>query len=266
MILVNLYLGSTDQGGFAMITTIISMVHTAVFALTDTIEPIIYKCYAERRTNELSTVLYTSTKLISVLLALPMIFLIVFSHEFLGALVGSDYAYLSSLLTIGLFGDFAYCVIAITNVIPRVYLKVQVPTLMSFILGIINAGMTMWILSGPDKNVNSAMAIWAGVTLGLAVFNSIYNSHLTKVPVYKYGISIVEGYAIMLILYYPLKSLRLVLDLPPMWIPLIVTMIVLFCAYFIIAYLIMFNKNEKKLVNAILPEKISRYIAKIARN
>ena len=266
MILVNLYLGTEDQGGFAMISTIISMVHTAVFALIDTIEPIIYKCYSEHRSEDLSHILYTSTKLISIIVAFPMAFLIVFSNEFFGAWVGSDYTYLTTLLTIGLIGDFAYCVISITNSIPRVYLKIQIPTLVSFILGIINAVLTVLILSSPEKNVESAMGVWASVTFIMAIFNSAYNSYLTKVPKYKYGLSITMGYGIMLILYYPLKLLREVINLPPMWIPLLATLLILFCVYFVIMYVLLFNKEEKKLVNNILPEKITKHMAKLTRN
>lgn len=266
MILVNLYLGSADQGGFAMISTIISMVHTAVFALTDTIEPIIYKCYSEHRSEDLSHILYTSTKLISIMVAFPMVFLIVFSNEFFGAWVGSNYTYLASLLIIGLIGDYAYCVVSITNSIPRVYLKIQIPTLVSFVLGIVNAVLTIAILSSPEKSVESAMAVWAAVTLIMAVFNSVYNSYLTKVPKYKYGLSIVMGYLIMLVLYYPLKVFRDIINLPSMWIPLLVTLFALFCVYFVAMYIILFNKEEKKLVNNILPEKISKHMAKLTRN
>jgi len=265
MILVNLYLGSEAQGGFAMVSTIISMVHTAIFALTDTIEPIIFKCYSEHKNEELISILYTSTKLLSLILAFPILFIIVFSDEFLGAWVGSEYNYLSTLLTIGLIGDFTYCVISVTNTVQRLYLKIKIPTLVSFILGAFNAIATIAILCEPANKVESAMTIWATAIIAVTVFDAIYNAHLTKAPKYKYGVTTVMGYGIMIILYYPLTALKDILSLPPMWIPLLITMMVLFLAYFIIGYLVLFTKNEKKLVNSILPERISKYMAKLTR-
>ena len=265
MILVNLYLGSEAQGGFAMISTIISMVHTGVFALTDTIDPIIYKCYSEHRNEDLISIFYTSSKLISVLIAFPIIFIIVFSEEFLGAWVGSEYYYLTTLLTIGLLGDFAYCVISITNTVPRLYLKVQIPTLVGFGLGIVNALLTAVILGSPNGSVEKAMMVWASVTIALAVFNAVYNSFLTGAPKYKYGLSTIQGYIIMAVLYYPLNALRPILNLPSRWVPLLLTLLLLFCAYFIAAYVLLFSKDEKRLVNTILPEKISKHLSKLMK-
>lgn len=265
MILVNLYLGSEAQGEFAMVVTILSMVHTAVFAITDTIEPIVYKCYSDRNNEQLISVLYTGTKLMSILVAFPMAFLIVFSNEFLGAWIGSTYNHLSTLLAIGLLGDFAYCTVTITSCIPRVYLKVQIPTLFAFIFGIINAVLTIQILSTPDANVESALMVWTIISIILSVFNAVYNAYLNKAPKYKYGLSIVIGYAIMGILYYPLVFLRDTLVLPPRWIPLLITMVIGFCIYFVVSYLMLFSKKEKQLVNNILPKHISKYMAKLIR-
>ncbi len=264
MVLVNLYLGSEVQGGFAMIATIVSMMGTTVYTITDSIDPIILKCYGESKKEEMIAVLYTGLKMITIIMAFPSMYLVVFSEELLGAWVGTEYAYLSKLMAIGVLGNLAFCTALVSKNIPTVYLKVRVPTLVTFVLGLVNAAGTVWVLNSQYANVESAMVVWAVTFIALAVFTVAYSAHLTGAPKCKFLLQIGLGYVLAFILYPGLNALNEWLNLPPRWIPVLAVLMVTYLAYLLVSYVLFFTRKEKDLLSMMLPGRLSKFLPKIS--
>ena len=262
LVLVNLSLGSESQGEFALIVTVVSMMNTAVFTITDSTDPLFFKCYSDSNNEELVNVLKTGMKMITITFAFPAAFIIAFSKEFLGAWVGGSFEGLSALLTIGILGNMAFCTMSIAKNIPKVFLKVRIPALMTLGLGIANAIITIAILNSGYASAEAAMTVWAISTLLLAIFNSIYVAYLTASPLYKYITQISYGYIIIAILMPLLNALKNLIKIPPRWGPLLILLGTLFIAYWILTYMILYSRKEKELLTEMLPSRISKHLPK----
>jgi len=260
MVLVNLYLGAEVQGGFAMVATIMSMMNTACWALADTIDPFVYRSYSDKNYKELQQIIYTGTKLVTVALAFPIAFFIIFSQEFLTAWVGSDYTYLSEMICIGLLGNLLFCSVAVMAVLPRIYLKMRVPTVITFVLGVVNAVATMWVLGSGGGDGESAIMVWAVCTLTLWIVTILYNAYIIKARYLRMSIPGILGYIIMMVSCPLLSYLRDIIDIPARWIPLILVFFVLYAVFLPIAYRVVFSKSERSMVKTLLPHQISKHL------
>ncbi len=260
LILVNIYLGSEAQGGFAIITTMLTMINNVCYAVVDSINPYIYKCYAENREEDLTRVVTTGNKMVILVIAFPTLFLIVFCNEFLGAWLGSEYGYLSKLVVVGVLGNLSYCSISAMTVIPRVYLKMRAITLVTLLLGIVNVVTTIIYLGHLGGDEETAILIWAVCMTALSVFTAVNNARITHAKPYLYLTPMAIGVGTIVIYYFPLKILRGLINIPASWIPLIAVLLVTFVIYFILTYIILFSKKEKEMVRNILPQKIARHL------
>ncbi len=264
MVLVNLYMGTTSQGEFALIVTIISMMNTAVFTITDSVDALILNYYSKSDKEGLIHMLSTGMKMIAVIVAMPAAFLIAFAPEFLGAWVGSAYGHLSRLLTIGVLGNIAFCTLLITKNIPKVFLKVRIPTFITIIMAVLNVALTTWVLNSEYASIESAMTVWAFIMTALSVFNALYVAHITGAPKYLFPVWMAFGYAIIFVLYPLLDGLDSYLNVPPSWGPLLLLMGILFVFYFIVAYVLLFTRREKELIEKMLPERLSKHLPKMS--
>ncbi len=260
LVLVNLYMGAAAQGGFAIITTMLTMVNNVSYAMVDSINPYLYKCYAESRERDLEQVVKTGSKMVVVVLAFPMAFLIVFCDEFLGTWLGGGYEYLSTMVKIGLLGNFTYCAISTMTVIPRIYLRMRPITIMTILLGLCNVALTIVFLGSLGGNEETAILIWALCMTALSVFTAVNDATITHTRLYAYSLPLVLGVAIIAICYYPLVALRDFINLPYGWIPLIAVLLATFLVYFVVAYILLFSRKEKTMVNTLIPHKISRFL------
>lgn len=264
LVLVNLYLGTDAQGGFAIITTMLTMINNVCYAIVDSINPYIYKCYAENREEDLTRVVTTGNKLVILVIAFPTLFLIIFCNEFLGAWLGTEYEYLSKLVIIGTLGNLSYCSISAMTVIPRVYLKMKGITLMTLILGIANVAVTIFYLGHLGGDEETAILIWAICMTALSVFTAVNNARITHARPFQYLAPMIIGAGTIVIYYFPLKIIRELINIPASWIPLIVVLLVTFLIYFLLTYILLFTKTEKEMVMNILPQKISRHLPNIS--
>jgi len=260
MVLVNLYLGAEMQGSFAIVATVISMMNTACLAISDTIDPFIYRSYSEKKYDELQNILCTGTKLVTVIIAFPIAFFIVFSPDFLTAWLGSEYAYLSKMIWIGLLGNMLYCSVAPMIIVPRIYLKMERLTLVTFLIGLINALVTMLVLGVYQGSNESAIMVWAVCTLALSVFTIIYNILITHANYVKMILPGVIGYVILMVCCPLLTVFRDIIDIPPRWIPLIAVFLIVYLIFLMVAYRVFFTKSERTMVKTLLPQRISKYL------
>lgn len=260
LVLVNLYLGTELQGGFAMIATIISMVNTTVYTLSDSVDPFIYRAYSEGRSSDLIYSLKVATKFITIFIAFPIAFVIVFSPEFFGAWVGEEYSHLSKPLTIGLLGDLSFCSIAAMMTLPKVYLRVERIAAITIVIGLINAVGTCLIFTAGYTDLESAMIILSVCNISLSIITAVYDAMLTSAPAYTFLIPMSLGYVVAGVSIFLLNPLKEYLSIPAQWIPLLITMVLLYLVYFFLVYCLLFSRNEKNQIIKLLPAKISKFM------
>lgn len=264
LVLVNIYLGSEEEGGFALVATTISMINTACYTITSSIDPYIYKYYSEKKEKELSQVTYTGTKLTTIMIAFPTLFLLVFSEEFFGTWLGSEYTYLSHLMVIGFMGNLAFCAVATVNELPKIYLRVKPQVAVTLLFGVINTVTLVLMLPSEHGNTELAMTIWTICTIAVSVYLSVFCAQLTHTKWYRYLWATFMGYIIIAVLYYPLDILKEALDLPYGWIPLIATALLTYVIYLVGAYILLFTSKEKSMLNGMFPAAISKHLPKIS--
>ena len=260
LVLVNLYLGTELQGGFAMIATIISMVNTTVYTLSDSVDPFIYRAYSEGRPSDLVNTLRVATKFITVFIAFPIAYVIVFSPEFFGAWVGEEYSHLSKPLIIGLLGDLSFCSIAAMMTIPKVYLRVERIATITIVIGLINAVGTIFVFLAGYTDLESALIILSACNIFLSIVTALYDAKLTDAPLYTFLVPMSLGYVIAGVSIFLLNILRAQISIPAQWIPLLITMVLLYLVYFFLVYCILFSRREKSQIIKLLPAKISKFM------
>ena len=260
LVLVNLYLGPELQGGFAMIATIISMVNTAVYTVSDSVDPFIYRAYAEKNEGFLKEITRVSTKFITLVIVFPVTFIIVFSPEFFGAWVGSEFSYLSDALVLGLLGNLSFCSIASMMAIPRVYLKVERIAIVTVLIGIMNAVLFIAFFTFGFDSLEMALGILAACNIVLSLITAVYDAKLINARFYEFLIPMLEGYIVAAILYPILGLIHDSLSIPSQWIPLLLSLLVLFVIYFFIVYFLAFSRCEKEQIEQLVPAKISKYL------
>ena len=264
LVLVNLYMGTTSQGEFALVVTIVSMMNTAAYTITDSIDALIFKFYSNSDREGMAKMLFTGMKMLAVLITVPVVFLVAFSQEFLGAWVGEEYGHLARLLAIGLLGNVAFCTVLVAKNVPKAFLKVRVPTFITICMGILNAAFTIWILNSEYASTESAMMVWAISTITLSAFNVVYVANLLGIPRYTFLLQILFSYVLVAITYPVMSALNSALNLPPSWGPLIIVLLALFAVYFVVAYILLFSKKEKELIEKMLPARISKHLPKLS--
>ena len=243
-----------------MIATIISMVNTTVYTLSDSVDPFIYRAYSEGRPSDLVNTLRVATKFITVFIAFPIAYVIVFSPEFFGAWVGEEYSHLSKPLIIGLLGDLSFCSIAAMMTIPKVYLRVERIATITIVIGLINAVGTIFVFLAGYTDLESALIILSACNISLSIVTALYDAKLTDAPLYTFLVPMSLGYVIAGVSIFLLNILRAQISIPAQWIPLLITMVLLYLVYFFLVYCILFSRREKSQIIKLLPAKISKFM------
>lgn len=264
MIVCNLMLGTDKAGVFAIAVNIM----LAVSAVSNTIciifTPIIYHFFAKNEIETMGKVCKTAVKICGILMAFPMAFVCIFSPEILQTWLGTeDYAGLAATLMI------FFTTLVATDAIAPVYpvfmanLKVRVPGIVTFILGILNVVFAV-IAVKLGLGINGIAIAWVvTMTLKNMVFNPLYYSRIMKEHPWKMYSKLLPG----LLLFYATVAigLKLNIHIPATWVSLIAVFLLGTAAYFVVSMPLLLNKEEKIMVLSALPERVAKFFSKTFR-
>ena len=260
LVLINIYLGSTAEAGFAIVSSMISMVHTACYSVTSALNPLLYKCYADRDPEKMKEVSVTGIKIISLLFAFPVAVLMIFSPEILTTWVGEEHADLAVLLRIAFLGDIMFCAVSMINSVPVIYARAAPLGLTTLFLGIFNAVGAIVVLLFTDYGMEGVMWVWLFATSSLSVFISVYVARLIGVPMYTMLVPQIYGYVVCggltLVMYFLSKYI----EVEPTWLYIIPFFVILFLIYLPIMFRVLMNGKDRSMVRASLPGAIARRI------
>jgi len=144
--------------------------------------------------------------------------------------------------------------------IPRVYLKVERIAIVTVLIGIMNAVLFIAFFTFGFDSLEMALGILAACNIVLSLITAVYDAKLINARFYEFLIPMLEGYIVAAILYPILGLIHDSLSIPSQWIPLLLSLLVLFVIYFFVVYFLAFSRCEKKQIEQLVPAKISKYL------
>ncbi|MBR4504236.1 MAG: hypothetical protein IKP20_04620 [Candidatus Methanomethylophilaceae archaeon] len=262
LILTNVYLGSEADAGVAIIASLVSMIHTACYSITASLEPLVYACYSDGDIDGLKRLTSVSMKFVSLMMAMPLALIIVFAPQVLHAWVGDEFGYLSAAVAISLAGDIAVCAYTVLQDVPVIYLKVKELTLPTFAFGFLNIAVTAALLSFTGMGIDGVITIWLVCTLGFTFSAIPLAARMMGAPLRLYLAPIAEGYCVMALCMGGLWALSQAVSIPGTWTAIIPLFAAVFLAY---AFAVLrFSKEEdKKILLSIMPDGLRKIAAKV---
>ncbi len=258
LVLVNLYLGAESEAGFAIVSSMISMVHTACYSVTSALSPLTYKCYADGDIDELIKLSVTGMKIVSLMFAFPTAVLMIFSPEILTTWVGEEHAGLADLLRIAFVGDIMFCAVSMINGIPTVYAKIRFVALMTAILGGLNALGAFLVLNFTDIGIDGVMWVWVLATSSQSLSITFYVEKLMGTRWYTLLLPQAYGYVVCVFLTGGLYLLSRFIDVEPTWLFVIPFFVILFLIYLPILFRLLMNSKDRAMVALALPEAVTK--------
>ena len=252
LILVNLYLGTEVQAGFAILSTIISMIGTAVNSISTSFDPILYRLYAEKRISDMIRVIHVGEEVLGYCLAMPIAFLLAFSDEIITVWVGDNFSYLSDYLLICCITCLLSCCVKSMAPVPTIFLKNRWTTPIILVFGILNAILSLLALHVFGYGIEGAIYVWAGCTfceeLGyLIVCNKALKSKLSILI-----IPLVQSYLIMLVCYSACWGLSRIVELNS-WLSIMPVFLISVLIYYILVFRLLLPREDRELVSNMLP-------------
>lgn len=263
LVLINMFLGSEAGGGFAIVTSLISMVHTACWSITTSFEPLIFNDYAKNNIEELKAILRCGIKFISILFALPVAFIIVLSPEIITAWVGKDYVYLSTLVSIAMISDVIYCASTVLQGVPVAFVRMKPIAVITLVFGLANIITAVFALTVMDGDMKTVMWIWLFWTIIYTSATVFYNESILETKKFYLMKPIILGTGLSFVIAALIRLLTEIIAVAGSWFVLIPLAALMLAAYIPVMFAMM-NKNEKQMVLSIMPDvlkkKLSRFV------
>lgn len=231
LIMVNLYLGPIAGGNFAIVVNMISMLNTACFSITAVISPLLYHAQKDSDPNVLIDVTCSYLKIMSLICAVPIAFVMVFCPQILTAWVGGEYVDLAPLVAIAYLAELLYVAHSLISDITIMYLKVKEACVMTLAFGVMNILLGSVLAVVFDLDSMGIIVAWTVSTVLLCAAITMYSSRLIGASAFKCMVPVLEGYAVMAVCYVVLYSLSDIMDVGYDWISIILWLIVVFAIY-----------------------------------
>ena len=258
LVIINIILGSEAEAGFAVVSSLVSMIHTACYSVTTSFEPLIYDCYAEHDDARMAGMMRTGLKFVALMFAMPVAFLIVFAPEVLTAWVGAERAYLAEIARIALVGDVIYCAVTIMFDIPIAYLKIGKLARLTLAFGITNVVCAVCVAAFTDYGVEGVTVVWMLCTLAYMVSTLLFDERIVGTPRFHFLKPVLFGTAVMFGCAALMWGLSEIIDLPGSWLYVIPLFFVLYGIYLLVMFKVLLRKEEKEMASKFLPGQLQR--------
>ncbi len=259
LIVCNLMLGADKAGAFAIIVNIITAVSAVCNTISMIFTPITYHLFAKNEIGKMGDVCRTAVKICGIVMAFPMAFICIFAPELLQAWLGTgNYSYLTSTILI-MFATLV-AIEAISPVYPvfMANLKVRIPGLVTFGLGLLNVACAI-VAAHLGYGINGIAFSWAvTMTVKNLVFNPLYFARIMKESPLKMYSKLLPGMAVFILL--AVVGIWLNVTLPATWSALLPAFFLGLLVYLCVSLYFLLNKNEKKMVMYAMPDSLRKYI------
>lgn len=260
--LVNKFLGGIATGQYAIVTQITSIFRTLAALVAGVASPLIMIYHAKNELENLKKAIIISSKLMIILVVVPMAIFIGFSAPLMSLWLGQEHADIYKLVSFALlFYIFAIPAMPLFNVNIS-YNKVKTPALMVVLLGIINIIMVYFLIT------KSSFGLWGVVYSKLplevfltGIFIPLYVSKILSMKFIKlFKISIISliffalTYSLTSIVYHFLNIESLIM--------IIMCSFIIGIIILILYILFVFDSSEREIVFGGIHRKFNKSLQK----
>ena len=264
LIICNIMLGSETQGGFSLVVSMVSMVGTACNAFTNVFYPFYHKYYSEKDYDDMVAIAVLGIKALSLLMAMPLAYVCIFSPEIFTFWVGGEFTYLDETVWVMFILLIFNCTSGVIETIPTILLKVRqaaeitiITGALNIVLAIILVHITDWGILAIAAAYTSAMFIRNGLVIPMFVARILGRGYFTFV------IPMVLGFIAFLIGVGYCYAFSQVWDVQGTFISLAISFLVMFAIFFFLAFRFGLRKGEKEMLEQAMPSKLSGIFAKL---
>lgn len=264
LLLVNVLMGAESGGYFGVIVSLISAVSSLVDTLASIFAPIIYKLFAEDRTEDMNAVSRMAVKIVGLVMSMPIAFLCVFAVPILTLWMGPDYAFLYDVVWATMFVMIGIGAISPAYPLTLVYLRVKVPGLITFVIGIVNVVLTVLVITFTDLGLVGVGLMWsATMFVKNCIINPWYIARVSGMGRFELHKSLAFGFASYFLLLVLYGLVDAALDIPVSWFWMVLLGVVLLAVHTVLIYRVALSKSEREVVNSCLPAPVRRVVERL---
>ena len=262
LVIANLFISVTSMNLLSYAKMIPTQMLVLISTVASTFAPAMTIAYANRSRMEFIRQTNFAIKLCGFLCGVPTIGLVVFGEDFFGLwlqALSSEEIHLVAVLSIltilpNVFSVYIYPLYTVNTVTT----KLKVPVLVSLIMGIANIILVLILIQTTTLGIYAVAGVSSILALGrILIFVPIYAAHSIKASYITFYKPLVRGIAssgLMLVLFVIIRRIFLIHS----WTSFFVVCIVAAMCGYIIVFMIVFNREEKRRVLRIIKNKIRR--------
>lgn len=259
LVLSNIFVGEVAGSEFAIASSVVSMIHSASLSFTTSMEPPVYRLYAEGDMDGLRRLVRTYVRVISFMFAMPIAFAMVFAGDVLTVWVGAENAHIADVLLIALIGDVAYCASTTLECVPVILLKMERLTVFTMAFGLLNVAAAVVVLNVTDLGNIGAMAVWSVSTIALTLTTLVYNERIAGMRRGALLWPVAQGYAVFAVCLAAYWALSMYVSLAGGWIQIFVAFFLLYAVHMVLTVRIL-TPEERSVLAKFIPARIRRLI------
>ncbi|PEK30733.1 hypothetical protein CN603_19690 [Bacillus toyonensis] len=262
LLLTNIFIGATDMSMLSVAKTIPMQLQIFVQMIANTFTPQLTITYAKQGLNDFIKQVIFSMKVTGFLGSVPIIGLIVFGKDFfslwMGSLSDSEIIKVHMLSVLTLLPMLCDTIINPLFNVNTITTRVKIPVITNLIIGILNICIVYLLVKYTNLGVFAVAGVSAiMVLLRMILFVPVYSAHILKVKWSTfYGVLLRGGLSLMIltVVFMLIHNLTNITS----WFSLIIICMLAGMFGYILNFLIMFNKEEKRIVINVLKQKLSK--------
>ena len=264
LIVANIMLGTYEEGSLSLAVSLVSMIGTACLAVTNVFNPFLFRHYADGDMTAMGNTCAMGARFLSLALAMPLAFVSVFSPEILTAWVGPEYVFLEDVIVIMFLFLTMQSAMSVLEVVPTITLGVRGLSVITLSFGALNVSLALLLCVFTDLGMKGVAVAWTvSATLRSCVAVPMYVSgelgmryrRLFSVQ----AVGMVLFTVSCLFLYLLSDIVTVPTDIPS----LAVMFLAIYIVYMLVAFRVVFRKDERVGMLALMPAGISKVMSRL---
>lgn len=255
LILANMLLGASLSGQYSLVKTVPNFILQLVIAVLGAFVPEFNILYARQKEKDLLDSIDFSIRVMSLLVTVPIGFLMVFGEDFFSTWVPTqDASFLQKLSILTLIPMIVMCSTQSLNKVYTVVNKLRIPSLFFVAMGVLNVLLAWGLLRF------TPLGLWAlpiaSATINLIIdlgFNVIYAARCLHLPWYTFYKTVMRSVLCVLTVVALSLIYRTICGPAIGWLRLVIAgIIVSSCALVINLFLVFNAQDRKKIIEKVM--------------
>ena len=201
LIITNIIFGTIAGTKFSLVLTWSTLIVGVLGLVTTCFAPMIFSYRAKEDANGMALFTAFSVKIVTLITALFVGLVCIFSSQLMTIWVGESYADLGLLVLITIVASMFMVQFSCCGSITAAYIRVRVPGILYLAAGILNVGMALTFPFIGNMGVYGiALAITITTLITDALFGPVYAAHILKLPLTTFIKPAIPGYLALVIL------------------------------------------------------------------